>query len=95
MKKAFRLPGRLLLLRKRNLCPFWFFRSMFSEEERLRETVIEELDQRSHKEGGDQGTDARQQTGESTDDHTDQVAADSDKAEGPFPVLEITMGMAS
>ncbi len=74
-------------MQRKDLCPFWFFRSMFSEEERFRETVIEELDQRPHKEGGDQGADAGQQTGESTDVITDQVAADSDKAKGPFPVF--------
>lgn len=46
--------------------------------------TVEIFNQRSHEESSDQCTDARHQAGDGTDDNTDQIAGDADKAEGNF-----------
>lgn len=54
---------------------------VFAEQERLRKTVIEKFDQRSHEKCGDQRTHTGKQAGQGSDDDTEQVAADPDEFE--------------
>ena len=54
---------------------------VFAEQERLRKTVIEKFDQRSHEKCGDQRTRTGKQAGQGSDDDTEQVTADPDEFE--------------
>lgn len=58
-----------------------------SKEEGPGEALVEELDQRPHEEGGDQGAHPGQQAGQGSNGYAEQVAADAHKAEGPLALF--------